>query len=849
MTGNSNRYHETNSTMLLNYIKLSFRLLVRNPFFTAINVVGLAIGFASFYALWEYSTTELKADQYHKDADRIARICINWRWTDDGGQTWGHLVLGTISPNIINRVREDFPDVESSLRILNQAGFTSELVNHGPKILITIESKQGQPRIFKEENVVYADPNLFTFFTIPLIYGQPDQVLKEANHVVLSRSIAEKYFGKIDPTGELLKMNDSTTLMVSGVYEDLPHYSHLNFQLVISNVEFQTKWNVPIFSRILSYVKLNNNDFNDFENKLNGKANEYGAEALRAFPNAKLDMFVQKLEQIPFSQNFIGDDFYPKSKAFLLTLAFIALSVLAMAWVNYINLSVTRTTRRFKEIATRKVSGAGAIDMVLQFVTESLMTNALAITLAFTLIQIIRKPFSMLFNIQIDEFSSLSPESIIIFLAIIVSGILLSGLYPAIISMAHQPRALFNLKSSASGRRFIPSLLTVSQLAVAIIFILLGFTVSDQLNHVLNMNTGINKSEVVVIDAPVIKPANYNQILNSLKKQISNNSNVSAITSSRSDVTDRKDLEGPVTRRIGADLSFGMDGNTVDEGYIAFYGLKLLAGRNFIQDDQPDAVMISRFAAVRLGFKSPEDAVGSKINLALNVGNWKDAEVIGVFENFRIESFFNMSQSSSEATDEGRGFIFMYKSQYFADAFSNAEKISVRVSSQNFDEAMASMKTLFEQQFPGNAFTWYFLDEHASQIYFHEKAARNQIVLFTGLAIIIACLGLLGMISNKVVEKTKEIGIRKVLGAEMSQVAQILLNTTAKQIVIATVIGIPVAYYLTQQYLQKYSERIALQWWHFTLPVLILIVIMFFTVASVLWKAARSNPVEALKYE
>ena len=560
-------------------------------------------------------------------------------------------------------------------------------------------------------------------------------------------------------------------------------------------------------------------------------------------------MFVQPLAEIPFSQNFVADTFYPKSKPFLFTLAFIALSVLVMAWVNYINLSVTRTTRRFKEIATRKVSGAGVSDMIGQFVTEALVTNVLAILLAFTLIQIIRSPVSVLFNIQVADFSSLSFSSIAIFLSIIITGILLSGLYPAVISMAHKPRALFSMGSRGSGKRFIPALLTVSQLAVAIVFILLGFTVSHQLNHVLNMSTGINKNEVVVIDAPVIKPINYRQILNSLQNQISGNSSVSSVTCSRSDITEFYDLEPPNTRRIGSDLSFGMDGNTVDENYLQFYDIKLLVGRNFIKDDQPDAIIISRFAATRLGFKSPEDAIGSKINLALRFGLWKEAHVIGVFENFRLASFLNMSNSSTEANDQGRGFILMYKDQLFDNAASNPEKISVRASSQNFEETIAAIQKLFEQQFPGNAFTWYFLDEHSNQVYVHEKTARNQIVLFTALALVIACLGLLGMITNKVVEKIKEIGIRKVLGAELYQIAQILLNTTVKQVIVATVIGIPAAYYLTQQYLEKFSERIALQWWHFALPVVILMLIMFITIASVLWKAARSNPVEALKYE
>jgi putative ABC transport system permease protein len=837
--------------MLLNYLKLSLRLLARNPFFTAINVVGLSIGFASFYALWEYSTTELKADQYHKDHDRIARIGTNWDWSDDGGKTWGHLVIGGAVSSIFPEVKDDYPEVESTLRILNQQNFVPELVNHGNKIIITID-QQNQPKVYKEEELAYADPNLFTFFTIPLVYGEPNKILSLANDVALSQSTAEKYFGKKNPIGELIKLNDTITLKVSGVFQDLPHYTHLNFELVISSVSLQNKWNASVgkwTGWINCYAKLNHRDFKSFEAKLNERIKEFWSESMRLFPNARVDMFLQPLKEIPFSQNFLLDNFYSKSKPFLFILAFIGISVLAMAWVNYINLSVTRTTRRFKEVATRKVSGAGAWDMVKQFVMESFMTNILAITLAFTLIQIIRKPFSLLFNIQIAEFSSLSPISIGIFLSIIISGILLSGLYPAIISMAHQPRALFNLKSTVSGKRFIPSLLTVSQLAVAIIFILLGFTISHQISHVLSMNTGINKNEVVVIEAPVIKPANYHQMLNSLENQISNSQYVLGVTSSRVDITDLYVDDSANTRRIGADLSFGMDGNTVDEYYLPFYGIKLIAGRNFIKDDKPDAILISRFAARRLGFNSQEDAVGSKINLAQVAGLWKDAEVIGVFEDFRLASFLNMSQSSTEANDQGRGIVLKYKNQTFAGVPSDPEKISVRISKQNFEETIASIQKLFEQQFPGNAFIWYFLDEQANQVYVHEKTARNQIVLFTGLAIGIACLGLLGMISNKVVEKTKEIGIRKVLGVQLHQIAQILLSTTAKQIIIATIIGIPVAYYLTQQYLQKFSERIELQWWHFALPVLILVVIMLATVASVLWKAARSNPVEALKYE
>jgi putative ABC transport system permease protein len=221
--------------MFLNYLKLSFRLLARNPFFTGINIVGLAIGFASFYTLWEYATTELKSDQYHKDYDHIARIGANWQWFEENKGTWGHLTFNFSS--FFPRVRDEFPEVKSFVRILQQPMFGPafhSLVKHGTDLVMSVDDASNQSRVFKVEKAVYADSNLFTFFTIPLIYGQPDKVLSNANTVVLSQSTARKYFGEIDPSGKLIRLNDSTTLSVTGVYQGLPHYSHLDFEMVFS---------------------------------------------------------------------------------------------------------------------------------------------------------------------------------------------------------------------------------------------------------------------------------------------------------------------------------------------------------------------------------------------------------------------------------------------------------------------------------------------------------------------------------------------------------------------------------------------------------------------------------------
>ena len=487
--------------------------------------------------------------------------------------------------------------------------------------------------------------------------------------------------------------------------------------------------------------------------------------------------------------------------------------------------------------------------MIGQFLTEALVINVIALALAVTIIQIVRSPVSILFNIQIANFSSLSFFSVVILGSIIVIGILLSGMYPAIISMSYQPRVLFNLGSGIAGKRLIPSLLTIGQLGVAIVFIVLAFTVSFQINHILNMDTGVNVDQAITIEAPVVKPNDYETQLASLKEEISTIANVSSITSSTFLVNQVGAGDFSV-KRIGSDAYLGMDANSIDEDFIPFYNLKMLAGRNFMKDDKPDGVIISRFAATRLGFNSPEEAIGTKIMVgSASSAQWQDAEVIGVFENFRNSSFFNMSQSSTQANAEGSGIVFMHMSQSFNKNFFIHDKVSVRVQLQTLEETISVIQTKFQQRFPGMVFTWYFLDQKINEVYSNEKIARNQIVLFTALALIIGCLGMLGTITNKVFEKTKEIGIRKVLGARLHQIANVLLTTTVKQIVVATVVGIPIGYHLTQLYLEKYSERIALEWWHFAMPILILVVIMFSTVASVLWKAARTNPVDALKYE
>ena len=834
--------------MFLNYLKLAIRLLWRNPFYTSINVAGLAVGMVSFYILWEYSTSELNSDQYHKDADRIARIGYNWESTDDGGSTWGHTLVGSAKSTLATSVKDEFPEVESYVRILEQPLFTRNVVNHGRRISLSTVDKN-EDRIFKEERTVYADPNLFQFFSIPLVYGESTQVLSEPNQVVLSQSTAQKYFGEADPRGELLKLNDTLTLKVSGVFENLPHNSHLALDLVISNAALQTKWNTAYLAFAQTYVKLSNGAFREFENKLNTQKERYWGEISKDFPNIRVTMFVQPLNEIAFSQSFLFDYFQPKSKSFLLTLAFISISVLIMAWVNYINLSASHTNRRLKEVATRKVSGASGADMVKQFMVESSVINLLALTLSFTLIQLVRHPVQLFFKIQITELSSLTHTTIAMLVFIILFGILIFSFYPAFIASAHNPRTLFSIHKTSERKRLLPSLLSIVQFSTAVVVIILGFVVALQLDLVMNKGLSKEQKAMVVIESPTIKGDDYTNRITLFKNLISKELDIISVTNSSAVLGDEMGDSDFEIKRQGSTHFYFVDRNGVDENFIPTYAIKLLAGRNFISDDRADVVIISRLAAERLGFKKPEEAVGNHIHaFHYSMGNvpkreYQTVEVIGVIENYRTAPYFFASVTYNDES----GIVFTYGDKLFKELA--AERVTLQINLERVDKTIAAAEETFKKIFPGNVFTWYFLEDHVNRVYQEEEVIRNQIILFTSVAILIASIGLLGMISLKAVEKTKEIGIRKALGAQISQIGILLLHSTFKQALIAFVISAPIAYYFTQQYLEKFSERIELQWWHFTLPVILFVLIMLGTIASVVRKAAMSNPVEALKHE
>ncbi len=829
--------------MLLNYLKLSLRLLARNPFFTFINVLGLAVGFAVFFMLWQYSWNELKSDQFHVGYNRIGRLGMTMSFQEDS-VTRILVTFGAPRTYHPTMIASDFQQVESYTRIMHQPTFNLDLVGHDSEVVVGVSRKDGAMDLFKESRMAYVDPNLFEFFSIPLIQGSKESVLSRANTIAISQTIARKYFGTKDPVGEVLVINNTVLLTVTGVFQDLPHNSHLVFDMVVSNVGIEHAWRDHRYYPIAtSYLKLTRADqMENFEGEIHKIQGKYLAQDLHVRPFARFNLFFQPLSEIPFSTPYARDYLQPKSKSTLILLQTASVLILLMAWVNYLNLSVSRSLKRLKEVATRKMSGALSLDFFKQFLVESSLVHFLAIGLALTLIQLVRFPAQLFLDIQIPEISSVPRASWLTYGLVITSGILVTGLYPALMSAAYNPRSLFMISGKGARKRLWQSILTTGQYAVALILMLWAFIVYLQLNYILNKDIGYDRQHVIVIDAPTIRADSHQKDFESFMTRVRSTEGVREATYS---LFVNGDFYGlrifGLQPRHGNFFQGAYDGG-VDETFIPFYKISLAAGRNFVPHDLENAMIVSRHAAKRLGYVNVQDAIGQ--NIAVEGGTIM--QVVGVIEDYRYNHMINVDGSETEA-NTGAGITLTYQFGKFGNDLPR--RISVRVDMNQLDETLIKIGKHYSHAFPGNAFNWYFLEDYSNRVYRNEKINRNQIILFTVLAIGISCLGLLGMMAAQAEEKIKEIGIRKVLGAGVRNIGVGLLTRSIRHFIVAIVIAMPVAYYLANEYLMHYLERIHLQWWHFALPVMILISIMLSTVASVLWKAASNNPVDALKHE
>ena len=647
--------------MLLNYLKLAFRLLLRNPFFTLINVLGLSVGFATFYILWPYTQSELKSDQFHNDYENIASLSWQHRWTDNN-QDWNGFDNALNFCGIGKRIADEFSEVKDFTRLVPQREFSkSSRLDVGTRIFITIYQSDSTKEFFREGKTAFADPNFFQFFSFPLESGDPAKVLSAPGSVVISQQHGIKYFGDANPINSIIYLNDSIPYTVTGVFYDLPRNTHFNFDVVMTTAGID-----DIDRRFVpddgvddwigaNYIKVNEGvKLEDLQHKINDQRRDL----YEHWANTDGSILVKSLKDIVFSDP-VDNPFVYKSKNALNILLALSIIVLFLAWTNYVGLSITTLHKRMPEVGTRKVVGARNRDFIIQFFTESAIINLLSLLLAFTLVQLVKSPVEYFLHFYVADWKTIISEHFIIMVLIPVFGMIVTGMYPALMSSKKSATHLLKKLRTVQMPWWIKSMVTFQYASAVVLLIWIG-AVYFQLNYILSKNTGVNQDGILVVDCPLNQKENYNHKLDNFITTSSGINGIYQATLSKSVVGDKTGLPFMVKRGENG-IGVGLNSNgIVDESFLDLYGINLLAGRKFQANSPADenSVLLSSLAIKRLGFSSPEEAIGERIILPryrLQV------EIIGVYKEYEFEPYFVQAQQKSI------GSILTYKNSLVKD--------------------------------------------------------------------------------------------------------------------------------------------------------------------------------------
>ncbi|GGA98400.1 ABC transporter permease [Puia dinghuensis] len=799
--------------MFRNYLKSAWRILHRNKTYSAISILGLALGLAAFILINAYVHFENSFDRMHKDGENIYRVESRFYKGDQLVNDWA-----TSTNGYALAMKDNFPEVESYTRI-NFSG--SEVVMRNNDIK------------FREQRICFADSNFFSFFSYPLLQGDPHTVLKNTNTVAISQSAARRYFGAANPMGRFLDISTISRTyhcMVTGVFADFPANSTLHKDYLLSwatsPVWQQTTWYLH-----QSYTWLHlkpGTDVHAVEAKFPALAERYkDGPALKELKWAitlipLADIHLNPAKQ--YEEETKGDR---KAVNFLSGIAWF---ILFIACINYINLSTARAVQRSKEVGVRKVSGARRWQLASQFLFESFLVGVLALVFAIGLVSLVLAasvPYSLSFD------TGLCIRLFVVFVACIVG----SGLYPALVLAGLKPIAVLKGRYSFSpaGLRFRKGLV-IFQFTLSLLLIAGTLAIFRQIRFMLQQPLGVNIDQTLVVKVPVNTP-DYAQKAAAWRTSLLNLSGVKGVTGSGS-IPGREVGEFLANRRYSDakqnERTYEM--LKVDPDFIGLYGMKVIAGRGFGQGRLADStgLVLNEAAVQQFGFASPEAAIGERIWLEVNPG--RPDKVIGVIRNYHQQSL---------QQDYTPVILFMDP----AYPWVPVHYYSLKVSTADIAGLVGRIKTTWAGLFPESSFDYFFLDEYYDQQYRRERQFGQVVGWFSALAIVIACMGLFGLTAYTVTRRTKEIGVRKTLGASVAGITRLLTWEFVRLIVIAGAVALPLAGWLISQWMQGYAFRTTLVWWQFALPVALLIAITIATTGWLTVRAARINPANALKEE
>jgi putative ABC transport system permease protein len=808
--------------MFKNYLKVAWRNIVRHKGYSAINIFGLAVGMAACLLLLLFIKDELSYDRYNENFARIHRVTCYIRFGGLEGN------LGTVPAPLAAAMKQEFPEVAETVRFREQGNFIVRC----------------NDRSYTESRLVFADASIFRVFTLPLRRGDPATALLAPRSIIVSEATAEKYFPAADPIGKSLRLDNETDYQITGVFKKIPNNSHFQFDLIASlnslPESLETNW---FGNNFFTYLLLRpGSDTAVLEAKLPRLILKYmGPQITQAFhlpieklldSGAQLRYYLQPLAAIHLRSQLKSEIGINGNILFVYIFSAIALLILAIAAINFINLATARSAGRAKEAGIRKVLGSERRQLVGQFLADSLLMSGLAVLLALLLAASALTWFNSLTGKEIDMngpgigFMAASAALMTLLVGLV------AGLYPAWRLAAAQPAEVLKGKLAAGVRGGrLRSVLVVSQFTVSIILIIGTLVIFRQLHYIQNKKLGFEKDQVLVLRNAYLLEKQTAAFKNEMLK---NRAVVSGTVSGFLPVppSNRNDNSIFPKGDFNSSSTVMAQNWTVDADYIKTMGMRIASGRDFTRDAPADrsAVIINQAAARQFGWQEP---LGRQISFPQDssLKTFIHRTVIGVVEDFHFESLHSPITPLVMFLGDNNG------------------QISFRFQAEHTAGVLSELKRQWQHFAPGQPFEYGFMDARFAEMYSSEQRLGKIFSVFSGLGIFIACLGLLALASFMAERRTKEIGVRKVLGATVSEIAVLLSREFVKWVGIAALIAWPLAYYAMHRWLQGFAYRTGIGIGLFILSSLLALLIAIATVSFQAIRAARQNPVNSLRNE
>lgn len=805
--------------MIKNYIKIAIRKAIKDKSYTLINIVGLAIGLASFLFISRYIDFERSVDRFHENYLTIYRLHTDLKWNEVDD------VFPQTAPAVGTSIKDNFAEVEYVTRI--RPYFREKMIEVGSDV-------------YRESNVLSVDSNFLKVFSFIILQGNRDRMFVEPNQVVLSESMAKKLFGDKMCINETIEI-DEKPFIISGIIEDAPINSHIQYSILTSNLSdeelkyFEWSW---IWCNLVTYVKLNpNTSPEQLEAKFPELVKNNAGYTIERITGNSIDTFFKNGNKIAYKLEPLSDVYYSGynsigtsgSETFVIIFGVVALTILLLACINYTNLTTSRSIKRAKEIGLRKVAGTSKTQLYIQFLFESILFSLMATVLAILLYESLNSLISGIFEIRwnLSLIHKINYLWFVLGISLIVG--IISGIYPAVYLSSFNPsRAIKGLQVKGQTKSHFRNVMVVFQFIISFCIIIFTFTVNSQISFLRNRDYGFDRENLLVID-------NINQLRNrtAFKQQVI--SNPAVISATLSSNIPSPSAHNELFRRLnGEKKDFIMTLIDADQDFIKTFGLNLVEGSNF--SDKDLFTLNPRVIMNRKAMKIMEynNAIGEKI---MGLDDGRILEVTGLIDDF---DYF-MSQSELQP--------IILRPYLDSIPVNEIRHLSVKVASDNLHETIKQLEEVWNNQKSGLAFQYHFYDQIFHNTYQREIQLGNLLSLFSGLAITIAVLGLIGLISFHTEQMTKSIGIRKVFGATVTNILGLITKDFTRLFIIAFVISVPLANYVIEDWLETFVYKININPGLFIVPGIVIITIALFTIWIQSFKSASANPVDAIRNE